>query len=174
MISIEITKESRRTVERTLQNFMNHGKLAKAIIFATRRAAVTARKAGTQEIRKIYNVKAGTLKAAASLQTETMGTTIHIKGPEEPVTTYKATKQRKGIFVAIKKGSGSVVPRSFDMPGRGYSARRGAARYPVKKLFGPAIPQLFGNQAVVDVMTDKGMEMYEKRLMHELERMAGE
>lgn len=173
LISIDLNESNVRHVEEVLQNFIGGRKLSTAIKQASRRAAVTARKAGAQEIRNTYTIKAGDLKSATSFSTEAFGTTLHIKGPEEPVTKYKASRRRKGIFVSIKKGSGSIVPRSFDMPGRGFVAREGQPRYPVTGLFGPAVPQLYGNPAVVVRMTDEGMETYEKRLMHELERLAG-
>lgn len=171
MISIDLMGAGQ--LERVLQGFAGGGKVQSAIKQASRRAAITARKAGAQEIRSMYTIKAGDLKSAAVIKPDALGTTIHIRGPEEPVTKYKATRRRKGIFVSIKKGSGSIVPRSFDMPGRGFAAREGRPRYPVTGLFGPAVPQLYGNPAGVARMTDEGMAMYEKRLMHELERLAG-
>lgn len=173
MISIELDDASRVHVESILQRFMNTGKLSTAIKQASRRAAITARKAGAQEIRNTYTMKAGTIKSATSLSTEAWGTTLHVRGPEEPVTKYKAARRKKGIFVSIKKGSGSIVPRSFDMTGRGFVAREGKPRHPVTGLFGPAVPQLYGNPDVVSRMTQEGMDMYEKRLLHELERLAG-
>lgn len=174
MISIELNESSRRRIEQVLQNFIGGRKLSTAIKHASRRAAVTSRKAGVQEIRNTYTIKAGDLKGATSFSTGAFGTTLRIRGPEEPVAKYKASRRRKGIFVSIKKGSGSIVPRSFDMPGRGFVAREGRSRHPVTGLFGPAVPQLYGNPAVIARMTDEGMEMYEKRLMHELERLAGD
>ena len=173
MISIELDDASRVHVEAILQRFMNTGKLSTAIKQASRRAAITARKAGAQEIRNTYTMKAGTIKSATSLSTEAWGTTLHDRGPEEPVTKYTAARRKKGIFVSIKKGSGSIVPRSFDMTGRGFAAREGKPRHPVTGLFGPAVPQLYGNPDVVSRMTQEGMSMYEKRLLHELERLAG-
>jgi hypothetical protein len=102
-----------------------------------------------------------------------MDTTIHVKGPYEPIDSYtvKIKKRKpKGVFATIKKGEGSIIPRAFQSP-KGYLARLGKDRLPVRGLFGPAIPQTFGNPAVIAVMEREGMKMYEKRLEHELERL---
>lgn len=103
MISIELDDASRVHVESILQRFMNTGKLSTAIKQASRRAAITARKAGAQEIRNTYTMKAGTIKSATSLSTEAWGTTLHVRGPEEPVTKYKAARRKKAFSCPSKR-----------------------------------------------------------------------
>ena len=51
--------------------------------------------------------------------------------------------------------------------------RQSKERYPLKGIYGPALPQMFGNETVMNVMQEEGMTMYEKRLYHELERALG-
>lgn len=172
MIEVEVSPKDVDNVTRILQN-MKGDKIVKAIILATNRAAITARKAGTQEIRKIYVAKAGNIKSRVALKRDTLGTTLMIKGTMESVKQFRATKQRKGIFVTIKKGNGSLIPRSFDLKGR-FVARTSKKAFPLKGLYGPAVPQLFGNDAVMAEMERAAMDMYDKRLEHELNRLMGD
>lgn len=46
-------------------------------------------------------------------------------------------------------------------------------RLPVKSIYGPAVPQLFQNKQVEAEMEKEGIEMFEKRLWHELDRIVG-
>lgn len=110
MISIELDDASRAHVESVLQRFMDTGKLSTAIKQASRRAAITARKAGAQEIRNTYTMKAGAIKSATSLSTEVWGTTLHIRGPEEPVTKYKASRRKKVFSCPSKKAAAPSYP----------------------------------------------------------------
>ena len=72
----------------------------------------------------------------------------------------------------IKKGNSVRIPRSFAMNDR-FVMREGASRYPVKGIYGPAVPQLFGNPQVVETMKTRGMEMFARRLEHEISRRMG-
>lgn len=111
-------------LERVLQGFAGGGKVQSAIKQASRRAAITARKAGAQEIRSMYTIKAGDLKSAAVIKPDALGTTIHIRGPEEPVTKYKATRRRKGILSRSKRAAALLF--------RGPSICLGGGLRPVK------------------------------------------
>ena len=53
------------------------------------------------------------------------------------------------------------------------SPRKGKERYPLKGIYGPAVPQLFGNPDVLSVMMDRGSDVFEERLEHEIEYRLG-
>jgi len=144
----------------------------KAIQRASKRAATAARTEGTKSIRSIYTMKSGNLKARTQIRKEDDGTTILVRGSTEPVSRYRASKRKYGVFVAIKRDGGGRVPRSFTLNGH-FVARAGKERYPVKGLYGPAVPQLFGNPEVMEEMQERGQEVFNSRLQHELERLLG-
>lgn len=179
MIEFELNRQDVRDIERILQKFKGDD-IVRCIVRATNRAAVHARKVGLQEIGKIYAIKTNQVRKQAAIRDEMLGTTIHVKGHMIPIANgstgeivqYKGKVQAKGIFVQVKKGSGSLVPRSFDHGGR-FFARTSKKRFPIKGLYGPSVPQLFGNPDVMDAMEEAGMDMYEKRLEHELDRLIG-
>lgn len=168
-ISAEI--EAAEQLLGTLAGLKSQG-VQKAIQRASKRAATAARTAGTKSIRSIYTMKSGNLKARTQIRKEDDGTTILVRGSTEPVSRYKASKRKYGVFVAIKRDDGGRVPRSFTLNGH-FVARAGKERYPVKGLYGPAVPQLFGNPEVMEEMQERGQEVFNSRLQHELERLLG-
>lgn len=173
MVHVEVDTRSMQVIERAFERLRGN-QLIPAIMSAQKRAATAGRMAGRKAIRGIYTIKAGEINKRAVIKADRGGlqTTIHIKGPFESVNKYQARKNAHGVFVAIKRGTGSTVPRSFDLQGR-FVARDGSARLPIHGLYGPAVPQLYGNQEVSDIVQDRSMEVYEQRLLHELERLVG-
>lgn len=177
MISIEVRNQDVARLEKTLARFSGD-KIAACINRATYRGALHARKVAIKQIRSIYtiNIKSRELRNAAPIKRSGLVSTIDIKGPFLPVEHYQAARRAKGIFVTIKKESGALVPMSFSKGGEGgvFRKRIGPKRYPIEGLHGPAIPQLYGNKDVVELMEQEGMNVYAERLMHELERLVGE
>lgn len=177
MISIEVRNQDVARLEKTLARFSGD-KIAACINRATYRGALHARKVAIKQIRSIYtiNIKSRELRNAAPIKRSGLVSTIDIKGPFLPVEHYQAARRAKGIFVTIKEGSGALVPMSFAKEGKGgvFRKRIGPKRYPIEGLYGPAIPQLYGNKAVVELMEQDGMNVYAERLMHELERLVGD
>lgn len=155
-----------------LLNLLAPTNVYKAISRASKRAATAARTAGTKQLRSVYTIKSGDLKSRAAIKTVDDGSVIDIKGPVEPVKKFQAGKRKRGIFVTIKRGNGSLVPRSFDLKGE-FVARKGKARYPLKGLYGPSVPQMFGNPEVLDTIKERGVEVFETRLEHEIDRLMG-
>ena len=168
-ISAEI--EAAEQLLGTLAGLKSQG-VQKAIQRASKRAATAARTAGTKSIRSIYTMKSGNLKARTQIRKEDDGTTILVRGSTEPVSRYKASKRKYGVFVAIKRDGGGRVPRSFTLNGH-FVARAGKERYPVKGLYGPAVPHLFANPAVMEEMPERGQAVFNSRLQHEVERLLG-
>lgn len=79
----------------------------------------------------------------------------------------------KVCLCLLKKGTETKVPNGFVSASGIFMKRQGKDRYPLKGIYGPALPQMFGNETVMNAMQKEGMEMYEKRLYHELERALG-
>jgi len=167
-MAIEIKLNIDETLIKVL-NSLDSRKMYAAITAAAMRAATHARKEGTKEIRKVYTVKAGTLKGKAEIKKAPDGAVMKVRGGSEPIKSYSVASKKKGIFVAVKKGKRSLVPRSFMLNNR-FVARNSSSRLPFRDLYGPAVPQLFGNPEVMDKMQKAGSEMFESRLLHEVIR----
>ncbi len=177
MIDVEIDSQQFAHIVRALEAF-NPNQVSARVSAAINRTAQHARKVGDTQIRDVYTIKKRDITRRVSIEKASKGNlqaVIRVRGPEENVSVYRASKRKKGIFVSIKKSGGNMIPRSFDKQGQGnFFAREGRARLPIRPLFGPSVPQLWGNEVVMENLQDETMEMYQKRLRHELERlMAG-
>lgn len=169
MIQMEINSKNTDGIIANIQNFKDRA-VATAIYMASGRAANTGRTYGNKKIRELYTIKARDINKRVSIKRSLLGTTIKISGPMEKVKTYSARMEKgKGVFVTIKKDKEKLIPRSFII-GNKFVARKSKRRYPLKILYGPSVAQLFGHKEVMKVIEDKSMEMYNKRLIHELQR----
>ena len=171
-MAIEIELRGNESLTRMLNSLSGNNMYA-AISSAAQRAATHARKVGTKEIRKVYAVKSGTLKGKTKIKKDFDGAVLEVKGASEPIKSYSVAAKSKGVFVSVKKGKKTLVPRSFTLNSR-FVARETSKRLPFRDLYGPAVPQLFGNPDVLEPMQEAGADKFEERLTHEIERRLGQ
>lgn len=168
---IEVSLEGKERILRLLHS-LEEREMQKAVAVSAKRAATAARTEATKRIRQIYTIKSGDMKARAKIESSSDGATLRVRGPMEDVSMYTARMKRRGLFVSIKRGNRTKVPRGFKLTGK-FVAREGNSRYPLRALYGPAVPQLFGNPEVVEAMQERGGEVFETRLMHEIRYRLG-
>ena len=186
MINVKLDPGKVNTILRKMEELggrTSHSKIRVAVADAANRAAVSARAAGVKMVRQVYTVKAGQVKKGAfdykraSAKGDPIEARMSIKGSMLDVRFFsRKILKKRGVFVSIKKDSSFHVPGSFGQTINGHRIamrRAGRERYPTKGISGPSAPQLFGNPAVIGLMEKQGMEMYEKRLQHALDRIIG-
>ena len=172
MLEIEVSRESARALAEQLFA-MSGDKVHVAMSRAAKRATSHAKRIGTKHVRQTYTIDAASVKAATSIKSTQDGAVIRIAGPRKSAGHYKAKKRKGGIFVSIKKGSGDIVPRSFAYSNTFWKREEGVPRLPIERIFGPAVPQLFGNNAIKEEIADEAMKKYEERIRHEVGRLIG-
>ena len=189
MIEIEVSRASAKALEEQLAALKGE-KVYAAMSQAAKRAASHGKTIGTKHVRKIYTIDAASIKAATSIRMVRDGAVLRIEGPRKSAGHYKAKKRKQGIFLSVKKGSGDIVPRSFaysntffkrngifGIPQKGRYAKKdrhkGIMREGIEQIFGPAVPQLFGNSAIKNEIADAAMKKYEERIRHEVGRLIG-
>ena len=171
MIQIELSEQEYRQLFQTLQ-LLSPDAVYKASMASAKRALMAVRTAGSKKVRQIYTIKARDINSRITVKGADGGAEMRIKGPMEGIKKYRGAVKSYGIFAMIKKGNGMRVPRSFAL-NDSYLMRTGPARYPLKGIYGPSVPQLFGNPEVVEVIQTRGQEMFAKRLEHEIMRRLG-
>ncbi len=170
-IEIEIPEKEYKQLIQTLQ-LLAPKEVYKASMASARRAMSAARTAGSKKIRQIYTIKARDINSRITVKGVDGGAEMKIKGPMEGIKKYRGAIKSYGVFAMIKKGHGMRVPRSFTI-NDDYVMREGPSRLPVKGIYGPSVPQLFGNPEVVETMQNRGEEMFVRRLEHEIMRRLG-
>lgn len=165
-IEIEMIDDGRLS---EIASRLGNSEMGRAITQAARRAALAARTAGTKQVHSVYTIKSSDLKSHISINSLSDGAVIDFRGGSEKVEKYKAKANQRGVFVTIKRGNTTKVPRGFSLRGQ-FVARVGRERLPLKSLYGPSVPQLYGNPEVLEIMEERGNEVFETRLEHEIER----
>lgn len=172
MIEIAFEKGPLQTTELKLQ-MLQGAKLEPVLRNAARRAATRAQKIGRRQVRAVYTIDSGSVNAAiGGIRLEGLGAVLRISGPRKSVGHYKARQNRRGVYVSLKKGSGDTLGRSFAYSNT-FFRREGKSRLPIARIYGLAVPQLFENPAIMEQMSKEALEMYERRMAHELERIIG-
>lgn len=94
-----------------------------------------------------------------------------------PLVAFDFSAPKTGKLAArVKKSSSKeTLDRAFvGHMGRhvGIFQRETEERFPVKELFGPAVPSMmYSNEEVMDSIEEKVVETYEKRIEHEITRI---
>lgn len=163
-------------ISKLLQNIPNA--MPKAVSRAANRAIQSARTQGVKTVRSEYVIKAGDANATLSVSKATvsqLNATVRSTGRPTPLTKFKTRKKRKGVYARVKKSGGGDIEGAFyaTTPNghRGVFLRKGRERYPIKNLHGPSVPQMFGNESVVEAMEKRAQEQFETRLIHETGRL---
>lgn len=158
-------------------------RVEKAIAFASNTAIRSARTAGNREVRKTYvGMKAGQINnrikiskaAVVSFTGKAVVASMYCKGRTIRSINFINRPTTKGIFVRVKKGEGGIIRSSFYAKvnsGVGIFTRSSKDKYPIEMMYGPSMPQMLGNKKVVEAINDRGAEVFETRLAHEVERL---
>lgn len=150
------------------------GGFGKAVSDALNRAASTARRIGSEEIRNIYTIKDKGLKSDLRINQASyrnLSVSISATGTPLDIMLFNISFKKKGIFVSVKKngGKGDLLAKFFVAnPGKsvGIYHRVGDPRLPIQRAFGPSIPQMMGNPDVIEKMRQAANERFTERLAH--------
>lgn len=150
-----------------------------AIARAINRAVQGVATDAGQLVSKAYNMRSGDVKRSFILQRASAG---DLEG--RAISSGKVTPLDKfsprpgaggkrppvGLSVLVMRAHGrQKVPGTFWFKGMVFK-RTGAERFPVKRLFGPSVPQMLGNLGVRDTLQNKAADRFGKNLEHELGR----
>jgi hypothetical protein len=76
------------------------------------------------------------------------------------------------LKVGIKREGGlKQFPGAFVIPNLKIYERIGKARYPIKRKYGPAVPQLIGGEKIRAEVEVESIRVYQERLDHEIKRV---
>ena len=160
-----------------------------AMARAMNRALEGARTTAVKETRAEYRVSSRDVKATmrvqkatpANLQAEVVST-----GKRIPLATFGTRPTQPGtggpgrppLRVGVKRAGGrKPIEGAFIARVGRVAVRVGAKRYPIRTLYGPAVPQMMGADKVIARVEEIATQRLDARLDHEiehaLERAAG-
>lgn len=156
----------------------------RAAALALNRASTAARTSGITQLLATYTTKRDQV-ARTMVTSKASKTSLVVgfssKGGRIPLTSFQLrprspTVRGERMTVAVRKGSGGkTVGHGFIQRVKGGRLmalqRVGAARYPIKGLFGPAAPQMLGEEGVREKIEVRAQEILDKRMDHEIGRL---
>ncbi len=154
------------------------GGIERATSRAVNRAILAARTEGTKDVGKEYVIRASDVKANMTIKKAGAGdisAALSVKGSAIDIQKFKVKVKKSGIFVQVKRSGGAELPHSFFVTtnGLGIYHRQESSRLPIQKEWGPSMPQMIGNPAIIEAMSQKSQEAIEKRLPHEVNAILG-
>lgn len=166
---------------RELQKLMSDSpdKVNQVLARAVNRSVSTVKAAISRKVREKYLIKAADVKTSIDITKATADKPVAIvrsSGKKIDLTKFRVRPDmlKKGAHdysVQILKGGGMKEVPGFAAGGEhwGLFRRTGAARYPITRLMGPAVPEMIGRPDVMEYIEEKGNEMLQKRIRHEID-----
>lgn len=149
--------------------------LEKADRLARSRAIQSARARAVESAQSLYSIKAAEIRSSITLRASEGIMTS--RGRPIPLMKFKVTPRtmQRAVVRAQVKSSAKTLPDAFvtRMPNGniGVYQRIGEKRLPIEQLYSVSAAQMLGEPTVVDDAREAAQEMYEKRIMHEVNRI---
>lgn len=155
----------------------------RAISSTINKVATQTRTAISKEVRTVYNVKAKAVKDATTLRRARVGDNeafVFGTGKRIPLRDFGARQTRIGVTVKVKKAGGRKrLPSAFVVQSIGGNVflRETRRRLPIRKLVGPAIPQMITSPDVIQRILDNAEtispRIFESELQFRIRRALG-
>lgn len=157
-------------------------KAPNVIASALNRSVTNIKSNVPKEVRKNYNVKANdikeTLKVFKASQSKLTAGVVS-KGKTLGLDKFKVNpktvnpKRKTQLKIAVKKSGAKQILGAFiaSINGTKVFKRDGRKRLPISRLMGPSVPQMLGNDSVVENINKEAYLTYEKRINHDVNRL---
>ncbi|AMW99314.1 phage tail protein [Rummeliibacillus stabekisii] len=135
-----------------------------------------------REVRAVYSVKASDIKSTLIkriAKPNALNASIKSKGKVLGLDQFKVSPKtvqplrKKPIKVAVKKGGLKPIPKAFvgNVSGIKVFERVSKERLPIRRLYGPSVPQMLKNVGVQGKLRDQANSKFRERLDHEINRL---
>lgn len=179
---IHFSSEQLDLAQRALQGLPEG--VARAAVPAMNRAILAAKTYGVRKMMATYATKRGNVARTVRMQRATRSSLFagfSSRGARMPLASFavrpgRPTTRGQQMTVTVRKDShGGSIARGFANLVKGSRLavlqREGKQRYPLRMLFGPAVPQMLGEEGVREEIENRGMEMLASRFDHEVARL---
>ena len=178
---VTVTEKQLEQAERLLSHVK--GGASKAVARALNRSINTARSELVRGIREEYTVRAAPVRNSINIRSSTpqrLEAEIKTLGEPLPLNYFKVKpstpnpRRTSKIRVSVRKGSAKPIGSAFVARLGGTNKvfeRVGKARLPIRRLFGPSVPQMAENDKTIENVADSARVSMDKRLSHEIGRL---
>lgn len=178
--TISVNQRTIKDVQKRLKGIEN--KAPNAISSALNRTISNLATSVNKEVRADYQVKSTDIKKTLVKKTanpNSLSASLRSKGRVLGLDHFKVSpktvqpKRKKPIKVAVKKSGLKSLDGAFVANANGPKVfvRTSKNRLPIKKLFGPSIPQMFKSRNVQEKVNTQATAKFKERLNHEINRL---
>lgn len=140
-----------------------------AIGSALSRSLTAGRATVSKGIRENYVIKAANIKSAIRTHRTAKGEAqLLIEGAPLDLMKFKVRITRRGVKANVKRGGGKFLAHYVKKAG--IFSREGTSRLPIKRRYGPSLPQMVGAVEVKENVLQRMEDVFEERFMREIER----
>jgi hypothetical protein len=157
----------------------------RAAVPAMNRASLAGKTYGVRKMMATYATKRANVARTVSMLKATRASLLagfSSRGNRIPLTSFQVrpgrpSTRRDQLSVTVRKDSGGKgIKRGFvnstKAGGRlGVFQRDGSARYPIRMLFGPAVPQMLNESGVREEIEERATQILALRFDHEIGRL---
>lgn len=162
------------------------GAADKAIARAINKAAEKARTEGIKAICGEYAIKPSDVRKTihivrarpGNLSAQIISTggpipliKFHVT-PRKPPAKGTKVKDREVVIAGVKFGNAVSMPHSFiatmESGHTGVFSRKGTGRNSIEERYSPAVPQMLGNKAVLEIIEEQALKRLDKELRHQI------
>lgn len=169
---------------RRAQEILRHvpNKIPQAVASAINRATESARTAAVKKAREDYIIQAGRVRETIDISkasSSNLSARVRARGRPRALTYFKTNpkapkKMPRGsqLFAQVKRSGGGTIKGAFVAKMRsghvGVFNRSGSR---LVQRYGPSVPQMLESQTVSKFVQNKAVEVLDKRLEHEINRI---
>lgn len=158
-----------------------HFKQAPSVISrALNRAAEATKTTAVREVTQNYFLKSKDIRPTMTTYKSTktrLRASVVVKDNKMPLERFKVSpskprpKNPPVLKVGVKKPGLKDLPGAFVIPNLKIYERVGRPRKPIKRKFGPAVPQIVNGEKMRYEIQNESYRTYQKRLDHEIKRI---
>lgn len=137
-----------------------------------------------KEVRDEYTVKAQEVKdrlESVRASTSRLAAKVTAKGRPLGLEKFRVNpktvnpRRKKQLKISVKKGSAKEILGAFigNQGNEKVFIRDGKPRLPISRLFGPSVPQMIGNDEIVEQINESAYVTYQKNINHEINYLLG-
>lgn len=172
--TITVNQNLVRDVQRRLGTVQR--KAPNAIASALNRSLTKLTTSISKEIREGYHIKAADIKKTITKRNANANDlkgAIKSRGRVIGLDHFKKSKTKKVLKVAVKKNGLKPIKNAFigDANGSKIFVRTTKKRLPIKRLYGPSVPQMFKSREVKEKLAYEADLYFKNRLDHEINRL---
>lgn len=182
-LRIQVDKRQYANLRGELKRLPNGAR--KAMVSALNKTIPGVRTDAVKAVTSTYAIKAKDARSTMTIRKANkndLRASLNSRGDAIPLINFQVSPKRatgrrpkSGLMVRVRKSGGGRLRHAFMVSGGRYQSgvyqRKDARRFPIKRLFGPAVPSMLKDAGAEKIILGQASARLAKNLDHEVERL---